>query len=222
MADPERVERTESLVRETGLREHTGRASNPGVAAWLHARGVIAEPAELDALVAMATRDLAAELRLDSAHELPPAERRQLERAGVDFALPGAERDPVGASVAAYAALLRTALDVDAVARRVGVSPTRIRQRLGESPRSLIGLRVDNTWRIPLFQFAPEGGFLPGLAEVVREIASDAHPLSIQEWFLGEHVDLPADEEEELHFSPRDWLLAGRDPSRLAELAREI
>lgn len=189
---------------------------------WLRARGVQAAPAELNALIVVAVQDLAAQLLLDSRRELPVAEQEMLEQAGFDLRSRTPHPDPVSEAVAANVALLGSALDVETAAEREGVSPARIRQRLVEEPRSLVGVRVDNTWRIPLFQFAPEGPLLPGLAQVLREISSSARPLTIQSWFLCKHVDLPQDEEEEHHFSPREWLLAGLDPARVAELAREV
>lgn len=195
----------------------------PYVRAWLQGRGIRSAPEELRGMLAEALEELTAELHLDSREELSAPELDVLASGGLDPEPRGGGEDPLARGAAEYAALLETALDVNAAAERAGVSATRIRQRLNSAPRSLVGVRLGGNWRVPLFQFkGAAGGLLPGLERVVEAIDADAHVLGIQSWFLGEHQDLVAGKDEERHLSPRDWLRLGRDPQRLVELAREL
>ena len=63
-------------------------------------------------------------------------------------------------AAAAYQHLRATSLGVEEAARRLGVNPSRVRQRLAE--RSLYGLKDGSTWLLPAFQFLAEG-LVPGV-----------------------------------------------------------
>jgi len=190
--------------------------------AWLQAHGVGCEPSELKGMLVEALDQLPVELQLDSGEELTSPELSTLARGGLGPVRRRAAVDPLARGAAEYAALLQTALDVNSAAKRARVSPARIRQRLNSAPRSLVGVRIGNTWRVPLFQFDGRGSLLPGIERVVEAIDPEVHVLAVQRWFLGEHVDLADGEDEERRLSPRDWLRLGRTPERLVELAREL
>src|SRR6266705_29015 len=70
-------------------------------------------------------------------------------------------------AAAAYQHLRATSLGVDEAARRLGVNPSRVRQRLAE--RSLYGLKDGSTWMLPAFQFLADG-LVPGVDVVVKRL----------------------------------------------------
>jgi hypothetical protein len=62
---------------------------------------------------------------------------------------------------------------------------------------------------------------VPGLGEVVPALPEELHPLSVHRWFVTPDADL-ASEETGRELSPREWLLAGYEPSVVAELAADL
>jgi hypothetical protein len=137
-----------------------------------------------------------------SAHPWPP------ERPG----------DPLAQSVVDFMALIETSLTAAETARILRVDVSRVRQRLRE--RSLFGVEYEGEWRLPRFQFERKH-VLPGLAEVVAALPADANALEVAEWFLSPNPDLEFEDGEALP-SPREWLLRGAPPQRIAELARQL
>ena len=143
----------------------------------------------------------------EPARELADWEAAELTAGGFDLAptRPG-EPDPRARTAARYAALLATSLTAPEAARRLGVAPSRIRQRLGAG--TLVGVKLDDEWRLPAFQFDGDR-LVPNVGRVVRRLARDAHPLGIANWFDAPDPDLELDGEP---VSPRAWLLSGGDP----------
>jgi hypothetical protein len=128
----------------------------------------------------------------------------------------GSSRSPVRAAVR-YAQLLADALSVKDTAARLSVSEGRVRQRLGDS--SLYGVHTKQGWRLPPFQFGPNGKPLPGLERVLRALPHKLHPLSIEGFFTRPNTDLETDGTE---MCAADWLAAGGDPEVVAELAHDL
>jgi len=126
--------------------------------------------------------------------------------------------DPLARSVVDYIALIETSLTTAEAARGLKCDASRIRQRLRE--RSLFGLEYEGEWRLPRFQFE-RGRPLPGLAEVLAALAEDLSPLDLAEWFLSPNPDLEAGTGGE-PLSPRQWLLRGLPPERVAAIARRL
>jgi hypothetical protein len=131
---------------------------------------------------------------------------------------PGQPDDPLSRSIVDYMALIETSLTAADAARLLGVDVSRVRQRLRE--RSLFGVEYEGEWRLPRFQFARKH-VLPGLAEVIASLPAEANALEIAEWFLSPNPDLEI-EDRETPLSPRDWLLRGMPPERIARLARQL
>lgn len=117
----------------------------------------------------------------------------------------------------AWVKLRESSLTPKEAAKLLGVSPTRVRQRLGE--RSLYGFTVGSTWHLPRFQFDPSGGEVPGLAQIVPRLPADAHPLAVVGFFTHVDPDLSFDGEA---MSPREWLAGGGDVGKVAELATTL
>ena len=117
-----------------------------------------------------------------------------------------------------YAQMVATAYSQQEVAKRLGVSTSRIRQRLDNG--SLFAVDGPAGRVCPKFQFA-EGSTIPGLEAVLGVMSKEAHPVAVQRFFLTVSPDL---ESETLGWavSPRDWLLTGHSPDPVILLAREL
>lgn len=153
----------------------------------------------------------------DPRREFGPAETRRLARGGFDLtALARDAVDPVARTMAEYAALLGSALDVKQAAERLGVDASRVRQQLAE--RSLYGIKVAGEWRLPGFQFGPEGR-VPAIEKVVRVLPRGLHPVEVWSWFTTPNADLVI---ADAPVSPRDWLLSGGDAARAAAMAEDL
>ncbi len=126
--------------------------------------------------------------------------------------------DPLAQSIVDYMALIETSLTAAETARLLRVDVSRVRQRLRE--RSLLGVEYEGAWRLPRFQFERKR-VLAGLAEVAASLPAEANALEVAEWFLSPNPDLEIDGRE-TPLSPREWLLRGASPRRIAELARRL
>lgn len=179
------------------------------VAAFLHAHGLRVEPPELDAAVAEAVANRRAVLYPFGDSGLPGHESEVLRRGGFDLEQRdyGAE-DPALKTAAEYAAILSSGLTTAQAAARLGVSEARVRQRLGQ--RTLYGIQGRRGWVIPSFQFGAAGE-LPGWERVAPRLPESLSAVELLSWLTLPNVDLGR--------SPRDWLLTGQDPERVAELA---
>lgn len=153
---------------------------------------------------------------LDPASQLTTTEAGILDAGGFDLVPPHGPEDPISAAAAAFTALLASSIDVAAASRLLEVSPTRIRQMLGQ--RTLYGIRTGPNWRLPAFQFS-DRGVIPGLSAVVRCLPVDLHPLAVERWLTAPSPDLELDGRP---VSPLAWLRSGADPSRVADIAAEL
>jgi hypothetical protein len=143
--------------------------------------------------------------------ELAEWEIAELAAGGVDLApLRPDDVDPRARTAARFAALLSQSLTLQQASERLGVHPSRLRQRL--AARTLYGIKVEDEWRVPAFQFDGDR-LLPNLGPVMRRLPPDAHPLGIATWFMTPDPDLELDDGPA---SPRDWLRSGGDPAAIA------
>lgn len=158
----------------------------------------------------------------EAALQAPPLTKGEadlLDQAG----LVEGDRDTPGAfekSRIEFELLVHQSLTVDKAAKRLGVNPSRLRQRL--AARTLYGIKEGRSWRIPTFQIdARRKKLVRGIDEVLPHIRPDAHPLSVVHWFSTPHQDLVVDDREE-RVTPRQWLASGRPTDVVAHLAEEI
>jgi len=189
--------------------------------AFLHAHGITAVPDGLGEMVTEAVARMHRTLYpADPRADLPVGEVAALERAGFDLdARPGGRSDALDSTAAEFAALLATAVPTKGAAAHLGVATSRVRQRLTSDPPSLYGIRHRGGWRLPAFQFAPDG-LVPGVDDVIRRLDPELHPVAVHRWFTTPSVDLVTDAGDRL--SPRDWLRAGYPVAAVAELAARI
>ncbi len=115
--------------------------------------------------------------------------------------------------------LREQSLSTAEAAARLGVNPSRIRQRL--LARNLYGFKDGPSWWLPEFQFDGDR-VVPGADQVFPEIEPSESPVTVARWFVLPWADLVVDEERELVVSPRDWLLEGRDPGPVIAQARAL
>ena len=116
-----------------------------------------------------------------------------------------------------YRRMLEESLTVHQAAKKLHVTPGRVRQRLAAG--TLFGIKDRSTWRIPSFQLH-RGEVIRGLDAVLPAIRSDAHPLAVQSWLTSPHADLLDDDEKPI--APLAWLAMGGATDRVTELAAEV
>ena len=122
-------------------------------------------------------------------------------------------------TTAEYARLLHDSYTVERTARLLAVNTSRIRQRLTGRPRTLYGIKVGKSWRVPTFQFQGRR-LIPGIERVVARLAADLHPVAVYRWFTSPTPDLTFENDASL--SPLDWLRSGHPPETAAEFAAEL
>ncbi|MDP9122878.1 MAG: hypothetical protein M3O15_16165 [Acidobacteriota bacterium] len=193
--------------------------------AFLHSHGIRVAPEALDPMVEEAVERLHQSLyRSDPRADLTVAEASVLESGG--FALEGGRQgtaDPLVRTAAEYAALLKASLSTQQAAHRLGVDPSRIRQRLTATPPTLYGIRLSSGWVLPEVQF--DGGrLLPGIGEVLARLDPELHPVAVFRWFTIPNPDLVPEGEAPpcRSLSPRSWLLLGLPPGHVADLAADL
>jgi hypothetical protein len=198
-------------------------ASRASTVAYLHSHGIEVAPESLDEMVQEAVNRLQRTLyRRDSRADLTRAEAAALERGG--FVLEpedSAAADPLALTVMEYAALLKSSLSTSEAAKRLGVDPSRIRQRLTSNPPTLYGIRIGANWYVPELQF--DGGeLIPGIGEVIAGLDPELHPVAVFRWFTTPNPDLSAEASQDGNLSPRDWLRLGLPVQPVAELAANL
>jgi excisionase family DNA binding protein len=170
---------------------------------------------------AEAAIDEVARMRPEAAGpQLSSAEAAMLDEAGLVVGptnVPSAlERSRIELQV-----LVRSSLTIDEAAKALGVTTSRIRQRLSSKHPTMYGVKQGRVWRIPRFQFESRTKLVRGLDAVMPHIRRDAHPVVVRDWFTTPHQDLVVDDEAE-RVTPRAWLSSGRSVDAVAQLADEI
>jgi hypothetical protein len=177
----------------------------------------------------MALRLAAAEAAVERIAASPPeaaspalstAEAALLDEAGFGEGSPAAVT-ALDRSRIELETMLHESLSLEAAARALDVSTSRLRQRLSSAERTLYGVKEGRGWRIPKFQFASKGKLVRGIEKVLPHVRPDAHPLAVKTWFTSPHQDLVVGEDDH-PVSPVEWLAAGESPVEAAKLATEI
>jgi hypothetical protein len=153
--------------------------------------------------------------------DLTREEAEALEQGGFMLGDGRGAEDPLATTVAEYAALLDSSLSTGEAAKRLGVDPRRIRQRLTSQPPTLYGVRIGSGWYIPEFQFDGDK-VVQGIDEVVSHLDPELHPVAVYRWFTSPSPDLPMDEPSGRNLSPRDWLRLGLPVQPVSDLASNL
>jgi hypothetical protein len=181
-----------------------------GLRSALSRAGLRVEADEFVSLVEDASRRLAP-LDPHPADYFSTDQRGVLEAVGLDLSPQRAgERDVRARTVALQAVLRDTALSVAGAAERIGVDTSRIRHRLSAS--QLVGWKDRGGWRLPIWQFTDDD-VLPGLATVLAAVPADQPALVVAAF-----MTTPQQALGDPPVTPRDWLLAGGAPERVAVL----
>ena len=129
-------------------------------------------------------------------------------------------QDPVLRGALEYAAMRATALTTKEVAARLGVNDSRVRQRL--AGRELYGLKVDDEWRLPIFQFEEKGSLVPNIDRVLPRLDETLSPIAVFRWLTSPNPDLTSAETHDEPVSPIAWLRLGLDPEEVIDLAAQL
>lgn len=152
---------------------------------------------------------------------LPETEAHALAAVGL-----GLHRDTAAQAEAARVRQAMTFLDLyrqsetpNATAARLGVDPSRIRQRIRE--HSLLAIEMNDERRLPLLQFDGDVE-IPGVAKLVAATWRKMEPLAFAMWFTTPTADLAVNDDEEHALSPRDWLRRTGDVGTVLALAESL
>jgi hypothetical protein len=194
--------------------------TSPWVALRTALREAGADEAEfLDEAVRVVRSGLSRQPSIDPGSQFTQAEIEVLLRGGLSLEPRRASEPDVAARTAAGASVMfieaKTAGDV---AKALGVSAARIRQRATE--RSLYAIRSGEMWRFPTWQFDPRTGHeIAGLASVIPSFSPTLHPIAVFRFLEEPNPDLEIDDEPT---SPFRWLATGGDPAPVAEIAAAL
>lgn len=181
----------------------------------LERQGIRVDPKELACAVEEALKAAGGPPYPLPEEHLSPEQLHVLKDSGFELEAPALDaEDPVLLGALEYAVLRSTGLTTREAGERLGVNDSRVRQRLGE--RRLYGIKRGDGWRLPAFQFTPDG-LVPGIDRVLVQLDPGLSPVAVYRWLVIPNPDLAAEGREH---SPLQWLLSGRDPEAPAELAR--
>jgi hypothetical protein len=138
------------------------------------------------------------------------------ESAGKPRRIPRDAPDPRAAYLAQLAQLRADSLSVEEAAKLLGVNPSRIRQRLGGKPRTLLGMKVGRSWRVFRYQLDGQGLAL-NLEKVIAAMPPRQDPVGDHNWLTLPDPDLEVGDRA---VSPIEWLRRGHDPEPVIEVAR--
>ena len=108
------------------------------------------------------------------------------------------------------------ALTAAAAAERLGRSVIRIRGAVADG--SLYGVKVGRSWLVPLWQL-DQARPLPHLRKVIAAIPEGTSAVTLERVMTQPSDELYVDG---LPVSPRDWLLAGKDPVVVVDIVRQL
>ena len=173
---------------------------------YFQQHGLCAQPPEtLNAALKDAIGRLQASLFGPARSELTAAEVAMLERAGIDVDERPGNEDSVLQFATEYAAILATSMTPAQVAKRLGLTPVRVRQMIRQ--RALYAIRVNGRWHVPTFQFDGDA-LIPNIGQVNQRLA-ELDPVSAVRWYTSEDPEL---EDSSGHLmTPLEWLGTGRD-----------
>lgn len=141
---------------------------------------------------------------------LAEGERDALGRIGIDATdtMPDAEfytSEPVQEGMTREALMTADAVPLADAARRFGVSDARLRQRIASGTLMAIHRPHGRGWLIPAFQLT-DAGEVPHLGRVLQAAGRPVSAHAMDRFFSTPREDLEGS-------TPRDWLVAGQDPS---------
>jgi len=149
-------------------------------------------------------------VRGDNPGSLSDDERTAFARFGIDTTKPMSTEallrtEPAVRGMSQHALMVANAVPIAGAAQRLGVDPSRLRQRIKEGTLLAVRRPQGRGWLIPAFQLTDDGE-IPHLARVLAVAQRHLSPLSVACAF-----EIPDEELDDM--SPRDWLISGGDPA---------
>ncbi|AZI57191.1 hypothetical protein EH165_02485 [Nakamurella antarctica] len=77
--------------------------------------------------------------------------------------------------------------------------------------QQLLSYRVDDTFRMPRFQFDDYGVLLPGIRELIKTLPDTINPMALSNFLIEPRPELG-------YLTPRQWLLNGSDTEILVRI----
>ncbi len=185
------------------------------IAGVLARRGLVTDERDLAHAL---ERALGRYLTAPGAAPLPEQQRAVLRAGGLELDAPGAYAATAARTAADYAALVATSLSVPEAAVRLGVDGSRVRHRIAAG--ELWALHGAGRRRLlPALQFTASGGLVPGLAEVLRVLPEDLHPLEVSGFLTARRAELRLRGRDQ---SPVEWLTRGGDVAEVVAAAEGV
>lgn len=148
---------------------------------------------------------------------LGEAQQSTLKKLGASLQpLRAGELGPIAGLAAAHAEVVSQSTTVSTLAKRLGVDPSRVRQRI--YARSLYAFKHRGGWLIPNLQLE-SNRVIPGVEGVVWKLSPTLHPVAVSRWFTTPNPDLILEDKE---VSPIAWLSSGGPPERVGAMAGSI
>lgn len=189
------------------------------VAGVLARRGIVTDERDLARAL---ERSIGRYLSTPGSAPLSAQQQSALLAGGLDLASAGDSADDYGTAAsrtaADYTALLATALTIPEVAARLGVADSRVRHRILDGELWALKVSARRTL-LPLLQFAPDGGLVPGLPAVLGALPDGLHPLEVVGFLTGRRSELRLRGRDQ---SPVDWLLHGGDVAAVTAAASGV
>lgn len=131
---------------------------------------------------------------------------------------PSELRDNLTTITAEYAHMVVTGLSENETAATLGVSISQVQERIDQG--FLYVIQGPSGLICPIFQFSDKGT-LPGIEAVLAVLNKQAHPVSVQRFFLTPSADLESTEIGHI-LSPREWLISEHPLEPVITLAKEV
>lgn len=159
-------------------------------------------------------------------HDLSDSEVDFLKRAGAEVVNDGAKVEEVKRSIRnsalSYAIVVATSLNQEQVAKYLKVEiDDVIRQSKNKSlytTKNNKGITLYPKW-----QFTEHHSVIPGLPEILSGLDSEPNPVCLHNFFHRKQVDLEDDVNgQSTQFTPKEWLLSGRDVFSVLKLLKHL
>lgn len=128
-------------------------------------------------------------------------------------------RDLMAETAVKYAAIVERSMTADEVSGCLGIKASRTRQMIAS--RALYSFLIDGSRLVPDFQFIGNK-LVPNISQVNKVLPLTMHPVGIYNWIHMPNEDLFVDDEMESILTPLQWLIEGRDVTRVVMLAERL
>jgi hypothetical protein len=108
-----------------------------------------------------------------------------------------------------------TSLSPAEVAKRLNITPARVRQLIRE--HALFAIRIDGRWHVPVFQFDGDA-LVPNISRVNARVAT-LNAVSVMRWYTTEDPEL--EDSNGRILTPLEWLKTGHHAETLIAITPE-